>query len=265
MHRFFGASPRTHQSDAEHSHRGKDPASPQEAAADNVAVGAAIDRLRDTSDLCAKREQHLARRIAEEVEAARKYGAAGRQRDAILALKRKKILEKEMESLSAGKLSLFQEEQTLSALKFTSLVHDAHKVGIAAIQREISKVKGVDGVEKVQDTLEDLLADASDVMGAGNRVVGQAADLDDDELLEELEQMELEGVTDQLTRLDTGTSTTAGSSSDPVFANAPTSKPTSAREIEKEREERELLEELKSTMTMKVEAPMSMPMMAVCY
>merc|ERR550537_1529436 len=79
----------------------------------------------------------------------------------------------------------------------------------------------------------------------------------EDELLEELEQMELEGVTDQLTRLDTGTSTTAGSSSDPVFANAPTSKPTSAREIEKEREERELLEELKSTMTMKVEAPMS--------
>jgi len=213
--------------------------------------------------LCEKREQHLARQIAQEVEMARKHGASGRQKDALLALKRKKILEKEMESLSAGKLSLFQEEQTLSALKFTSLVHDAHKVGIAAIQKEISKVKGVDGVDKVQDKLEDLLADASDVMDAGNRVVGQAADLDDDELLEELEKMELADLTDQLTGMGTAVSSAGSSSSDPRFAQVPTTKPTSARE--KEREERELLEELKSSMTMNVEVPMSMPMMAACY
>lgn len=134
---------------------------------------------------------------------------------------------------------------------------------MAAIQKEVSKVGGVDGVEKRQDQLEDLLADASDVIGAGNRVMGDVADLDDDELLEELEQMELKDLTDQLTGV--GTSAGGSSSSDPVFAKAPTTKPMSAREREKEREERELLEELKSSMAMKVEAPMPMPMMAACY
>merc|ERR1712224_36495 len=106
-----------------------------------------------------------------------------------------------------------------------------------------------------QDKLEDLLADASDVMAAGNRVVGQAADLDDDELLEELEKMELKDITDHLTGAGTAANSVGTSSSDPSFAQVPTSRPMGARERE-EREERELLEELQSTMNMKVEAPM---------
>lgn len=167
--------------------------------------------------------------------------------------------------LAAGKLTLFQEEQTLSALRFNSLVHQAHVQAMSAMEREIKLVKGVDGVEKVQDKLEDLLAEAGDVLDAGNRTVGEAANLDNDELLEELEQMEMAELTKQLTNV--GSDSGAASSShdaageSPQFAQVPTDTPRAAKRGKEEREERELLAELQASMaTMKVEAPMPMPM-----
>lgn len=167
--------------------------------------------------------------------------------------------------MAAGKLTLFQEEQTLSALKFNSLVHEAHVQAMSAMEREIKRVKGVDGVEKVQDKLEDLLADAGDVLNAGNRTVGEAANLDDDELLEELEQMEMAELTKQLTNVGSGSGAASSlhdaAAESPQFARVPTETPRAAKREKEEREERELLAELQASMaTMKVEAPMPMPM-----
>jgi len=259
MQRLFGTA----------AARGKQPSSEaaEPSAEDRTNIGPAMETLRDTSAMVEKRESHLARLIANEVDTARKHATAGQQREALLAMKRKKILEKELEQLAAGKLTLFQEEQALSALKFNSLVHEAHVQAMSAMEREIKRVKGVDGVEKVQDKLEDLLADAGDVLDAGNRTVGEAANLDDDELLQELEQMEMDELSKQLTQVGSGSGASSSSHDAAVethqFAQVPTEKPRSAQREKEEREERELLAELQASMaTMKVEAPMPMPMAA---
>jgi len=60
-----------------------------------------------------------------------------------------------------------------------------------AIEREVKKQGGVEGVERVLDHLSDAMDDAADVLEAGNRKFGAVADMDEDELLDELEQLEL--------------------------------------------------------------------------
>ena len=243
--------------------------------------------------------------IANEVAGAAELAAAGKQKAALVCLKKKRVLEKELETLASSKLNLFQSEHTLHALKFNSLIVDAQNLGMQAIEREIKKVHGVDGVEKVQDKLEDLLADAGDVLRAGNRTMGELASVDDDELLEEvlwrhrmhkpvsvwlrllltpragmsscsqLEQMELTDLTQQLCQTNSGANNAeAGSSSSTTsnvtFAQVPQNDPVASararkKAMEKE-EERELMAELQaSMMSMKMETPMHMPMMAACF
>ena len=243
--------------------------------------------------------------IANEVAGAAELAAAGKQKAALVCLKKKRVLEKELETLASSKLNLFQSEHTLHALKFNSLIVDAQNLGMQAIEREIKKVHGVDGVEKVQDKLEDLLADAGDVLQAGNRTMGELASVDDDELLEEvlwrhrmhkpvsvwlrllltpragmsscsqLEQMELTDLTQQLCQTNSGANNAeAGSSSSTTsnvtFAQVPQNDPVASararkKAMEKE-EERELMAELQaSMMSMKMETPMHMPMMAACF
>jgi len=160
------------------------PAAPP-VVADLPAVPAA-DELASTLELCEKREAHVTRLVAREVEAARAHAAANNRKAALEAMKRKKLHDKELERLSAQKLSLMQQEQTLHALKFNNVVITTQQNGAAAIEREVKKVKGAEGVDKVLDRLEEALDEAGDVLGASSRVMGEAAGLDDDELLEEV-------------------------------------------------------------------------------
>ena len=87
MQRLFGAAP-----------RGKQPAyEAVDPSVDSATAGPAMETLRDTSSMVEKREAHLVRLIANEVDTAREHATAGQQREALLAMKRKKILEKELE------------------------------------------------------------------------------------------------------------------------------------------------------------------------
>lgn len=231
--------------------------------ADLPAVPAA-DELASTLELCEKREAHVTRLVAREVEAARAHAAANNRKAALEAMKRKKLHDKELERLSAQKLSLMQQEQTLHALKFNNVVITTQQNGAAAIEREVKKVKGAEGVDKVLDRLEEALDEAGDVLGASSRVMGEAAGLDDDELLEELEQMELAeelyGIADvsdaaEPTRMPT-----------PGVVPAPVPRTTAAqiaKQRAEEHEERELAELVALQAAMKVEDAMPMPMAAM--
>jgi len=269
LHRLFGSAPRPSSSSTPRSSDADKPDSNDGNPKDPVTSLAAAHKMGDAQDLIGKREEHLARLIENEVASAREHGAAGRQKAALTCLKKKRILEKELESLAANKLNLFQSEHTLHALKFHSLVVDAQQEGMQAITREMKKVGGVDGVEKVQDKLEDLMADAGDVLSAGNRTMGDVADMDDDELLEELEAMELADLTAQLKRTDVGGNASGASSSSGAayeFAEVPRGEPVTAasraraKQKEKEEEERQLLAELQATMAVPRMEAAGMPM-----
>merc|ERR1719478_1400626 len=93
-----------------------------------------------------------------------------------------------MDELRTKKMNLMQTGQTLSSVKFNSVYMKASNAGASEIARHVKADGGVDGIEAANERLEDTLEDAREVLGASARAIGEAADLDDDELLEELEQ-----------------------------------------------------------------------------
>merc|ERR1719311_1736115 len=112
---------------------------------------AAMDDLQESIALIEKREAHIQRLIDNEVVAARAHHAAGRKADALLAVKRKRLHDKERESLAAQKLNLITTEQQLSQMRFSSVIIDTQKKAAEALEREVKKVQGPEGAEAVAD------------------------------------------------------------------------------------------------------------------
>jgi len=227
----------------------------------------AADQISDTIDLLDKLLTWLDRLVSKEITAAQSYGAGQKKKQALECLKRKRMYEMEQDQLRIKKMNLMSTGQTLNAVKFNSLVTRATAAGAAEIARQVKADGGVDGVEKVNDQLEDALDDAREILGASARPFGEAADLDDDELLEELEQeLQVADATRQLTtvRLEPTPARDARS----LFAQVPSTVPTvqhpSRAEMEAQ-EERELAELAQLQSSMVIEQPMPMPMMAACH
>lgn len=243
------------------------PAPPAENAAEQMAEALRMLELR---------EAHLDRLIATEVEAARKHSAANNKGAALEAIKRKKVHDKEKERMAAQKLNLIQSEHMLQAVRFNGIILNATQAGSAAIERELKRVGGIEGAEHVQDRMEDLLADGADLLDVSARTIGEAASLDDDALLEELDALEAadkekeeeaeQAALERELRAVTGVAPMRGASSSqptpaplpvpvhqPMFATLPARTAT-----DKEREEERELEELAAKMSMEQPMPAAM-------
>lgn len=215
-------------------------------------------------NLCEKRDAHLTRLIDKEIQSARAHQANNNKRLALECMKRKRLHESERDQLAVKKLNLMKSEATLNALRFNTLVVTAAERGAADIEREIKKAGGIDEVERTVDRMDDALADAGDVLGAAARSIG--VDDDDDELLGELDQLELDAMSNELCKVNIGTNAStskhAPESIEGLFAQVPQTVPAagpSREELEAERE----LSRLRSSMA--VEQPMPMPMAAMCH
>lgn len=230
--------------------------------------------LHDTLELVEKRQTHVQRLIDKEVAAAQAFATMDRKRDALECIKRKRMHEKEYNRLAEQRLNLVQTEQALHAVKFNNVVLNAQERGAIAIEKEVKRANGVDGADKTMDRLEDAMADANELLGVASRKLGEAADLDDDELLEELEQMEL---ADELINI-TDSSGAAGASSSaagassgvratgPVPLAVPRTTPAQVAAAKRAEEERELAELAAFQRSMLVvETPMPMPQMAAVF
>lgn len=178
------------------------------------------------------------------------------------------IHEKELERLSTQKLNLVQQEQMLQQLRVNSIVNDAVSRGAAAIEHEIRRARGAEGVDELHDRLEDVLADAAEVLDASARVVGDAANLDEAELLDELEALELEQELNQdadVMHVPGSSSSMAPARPSVEAAPVPLFDPRAARRAQKAREERDAEErELASlSAAMATETPMPSVMAAI--
>lgn len=215
----------------------------------------------------------MGRLIDKEVQSAQAYASAGKKREALECVKRKRIYEKEHETLLVQKLNLMQQEQTLNALKFNTIVITAEEGAASAIEKEIKKVNGPEGVEKVQDRLDDAMADAADVLGATSRPMGDAAGMEDADLLEELEQMQLADLTSTLVNTSTAREEaelaalrdTMAPVPQPVPQTVPHSAPSAHASRKAPMRAEQPMPAPMGAMMMKMESPMSMPMMAACY
>lgn len=173
----------------------------------------AIGKLRDATETLEKREEHLMRKIDAEVKAAREFSKQNKKREALTCIKRKKMYDKQLEQISGAKITLETQRLALESMNINAAALEAQKAGAAAMSAATKRMGGVDAVEETMDQVEEGLQDADEIGQAMSRPVNMGLDQDDDELLAELEELEQDDLTTQLTNVDLGQAPAANSKS----------------------------------------------------
>ena len=119
-------------------------------------------------------------------EKARSLNASGKKSEALAALKRSKILEKQADQISATHAALERQVDMLAESELQREVANALNASVQSTKRAskglLNKAENaVDGAQEIQD----MAADLNETLGALH-----STDYDDDELLEELNAME---------------------------------------------------------------------------
>lgn len=166
-----------------------------------ATAAAAIAQLRDTTETLEKKEEHLYRKIDNEVKQARAFNASGKKREALTCIKRKKMYEKQLEQVSGAKMTLETQRLALENININREALEAQKAGAAALNKVTRDMGGVDAVEDTMDQVEEGLQDAAEIGDAMARSVNFGGD-DEDELLAELEGLEQDGLDEKLTSVE---------------------------------------------------------------
>ncbi|XP_039972042.1 charged multivesicular body protein 4b [Xiphias gladius] len=160
----------------------------------------AIQRLRETEEMLAKKQVFLEKKIDQELMTAKKNGTKNK-RAALQALKRKKRYEKQLDQID-GTLSTieFQREALENANTNTEVLKN---MGFAAKAMKAAH-ENMD-IDKVDDLMaeiteqQELSQEISDVI---SRPVGFGEDYDEDELMAELEELEQEELDKNLLEIE---------------------------------------------------------------
>jgi hypothetical protein len=159
-------------------------------------------KLNETIENIGKREDHLQRKIDAELGNAKKFNAAGKKREAMQCLKRKKMYEQQLATLGVSKMKIEAQKMTLESSKFNTEILDAQKGFSMAMKEQVKKVGGVEKVEELMDEVEDGMTDAREIEEAMGRPLDLPGIDDDDELLAELERMTEDDLTADLSKVD---------------------------------------------------------------
>ena len=145
-----------------------------------------------------------AQQINQQMSIARAKTKAKDKRGALMALKKKKLLDKEIGTIQATTFTMEQQcmmlEQAVTQVETVS----AMKQGQQAMAAQQAKMGGIDAVEDVMDDIAEQQQDQEEItdalaQGIGGGLMGL---MDDDELLGELDELEAEDLDAQL--LDLG-------------------------------------------------------------
>ncbi|CAJ0834276.1 11064_t:CDS:2 [Entrophospora sp. SA101] len=143
----------------------------------------AIVNLRDTLQMLEKRENHLQSKIDAEIKTARSH-ATTNKRAALMALKRKKQYETQMEKLSGAKFTI-----------------ETQVMAIESANVNLETIKAMETVDDTMDSIREQM-DLSDEIS--NAISGPmlGIPLDDVKLEAELEELEQENLDKQLLEVE---------------------------------------------------------------
>jgi len=184
-----------------------------------------ITQLREAMDSLDKREQHISKQIQLTTADARKKAKAKDKRGAIFQLKRKKMLEKQIDQIYGKKTNIELQIMTLESAAGTTEVLAAMRKGADALKHNI-KEGDIEKVGDVMDEITESMALADELGDAMSQSIGPP--IDEDELTAELEEMESEMVSEDLLKAPVV----------PVKEPAARAKPV-AKEEEEEKEKKE--------------------------
>ncbi|XP_026204192.1 charged multivesicular body protein 4b [Anabas testudineus] len=160
----------------------------------------AIQRLRETEEMLAKKQEFLEKKIDQELVTAKKNGTKNK-RAALQALKRKKRYEKQLAQID-GTLSTieFQREALENANTNTEVLKN---MGYAAKAMKAAH-ENMD-IDKVDDLMAEITEQqevAQEISDVISRPVGFGEDYDEDELMAELEELEQEELDKNLLEIE---------------------------------------------------------------
>mmetsp|Transcript_25373 Transcript_25373/g.74506 ORF Transcript_25373/g.74506 Transcript_25373/m.74506 type:complete len:235 (-) Transcript_25373:658-1362(-) len=208
----------------------------------------AISRLREAEEQLTKREEHLMRKADQELAEAKRFTLEKNKRAALTALKRKKLYDMQVEKVSASKMTLEQQRMALEQINISKVTFDAIDAGKRELER-LNKEMGVDKVEETMDDLQEqieLQNETADALARPMNAFGIGED--EDELARELEELEQETLDEHILKIDTSTEGQIAAPAAPKAATerlpAMPSAPTSKVETDEERELRELEESM---------------------
>ncbi|KAH7280281.1 hypothetical protein KP509_37G059500 [Ceratopteris richardii] len=148
-----------------------------------------LEKLQETLDMLEKKESVLQRRVALEVEKAKEYTRAKNKRAAIQCLKRKKLYEVQIEQLGNSQLRIHDQMILLEGAKATTETVDALRAGASAM-KAMQKSTKIEDVDKTMDEINEQTENMKQIQEALAAPMGAIANLDEDELEAELEELE---------------------------------------------------------------------------
>jgi len=194
-------------------------------------------KVNETLDNIEKRENFVMRKIDLEMANAKKLHAAGKKREALQCIKKKKMFEQQLDSLAKTKITLENQKMTMEVMNINQETLLAQKLAAEAMQDQTKKMGGVEKVEEIMDNVEDAQVSAQEIQEAISRQIDlPGLDADDDELLEELEKMTEDDIAAQMSEVK------LGAISEAEMPSAPISLPAAGTKKVMTEEEKELAE-----------------------
>jgi len=125
-----------------------------------------------------------------QIKQAKQFSAAGKKREALTCIKRKKMYEKQLEQIEGARTTMETQKQALEQLNINKEILEAQRVGASTMASVTAQMGGVDAVDETMGQIEEGLADANEIADALSRPVAGGMDDDEDELRAELDMLE---------------------------------------------------------------------------
>jgi len=148
-----------------------------------------IQKLREALDTLDKREKHLEKQVQGAITEAKRKSKANDKRGALFQIKRKKLFEKQIDSIYGKKSNIEMQIMALEAAASNKDVVDAIAVGNAALEAAVAATN-VDRVEDLMEKVNENIALGDEVSDMVSQPIGPV--MDEDLLSKELEEMEKE-------------------------------------------------------------------------
>ncbi|KAG1198674.1 hypothetical protein G6F62_010066 [Rhizopus arrhizus] len=137
-----------------------------------------------------KRQTFLETKAENELKIA-KINATKNRRVALMALKRKKAYESNIEKINGARMTIETQMMAIENANVNLETMGAMRAGAEAM-KNIHGSMNIDKVDETMDDIRDQMDIANEISEAISRPVGVGDDLDEDELLNELEELEQE-------------------------------------------------------------------------
>jgi len=170
----------------------------------------ALGKLRTNVAMLEKREAFLQAKSDAEQDRAKECLAKKNKKGALAYLKRKKVFDAQIEKCQNTRLTI---EQQMMALENSNIMTQTVK-GMQAADLSMKQMqKEVGGIDKVEDTLDNIRENMDEQDQISNALAGGLGNdvIDEDDLANELAELEAQELDDKMMGLKTGSSPVAAS------------------------------------------------------